>query len=72
MNEYGRVQVTVGDNGPGIEAHVLERVFIPFYSTKKEGSGIGLSFSRQVMRLHHGTIRAHSLPGRQTTFTLRF
>lgn len=72
INEYGRVRIGIADNGPGIEPQALEKIFIPFFSTKKEGSGIGLSFSRQVMRLHHGTIHAQSLPGRQTLFSLRF
>jgi two-component system, NtrC family, nitrogen regulation sensor histidine kinase NtrY len=72
LSEYGRVRLSVSDNGPGIEPQALEKVFIPFFSTKKEGSGIGLSFSRQVMRLHRGTIHAQSDPGQQTRFTLRF
>jgi signal transduction histidine kinase len=72
MNERGRVQVSVSDNGPGIVADALDKVFIPFYTTKKEGSGIGLSFSRQVMRLHHGSIQVNSEPNVATTFTLNF
>jgi nitrogen-specific signal transduction histidine kinase len=49
----------------------LEKVFIPFCSTKKSGSGIGFSFSRQIMRKHRGEITARSKPGVRTIFTLR-
>ncbi len=72
MNERGRVVIEVRDNGPGITSEAKEKVFIPFFSTKKEGSGIGLSFSRQVMRLHRGIIAVQSQPGSGTVFTLRF
>jgi two-component system nitrogen regulation sensor histidine kinase NtrY len=72
MNERGRVVIQVKDNGPGITAEAREKIFIPFFTTKKEGSGIGLSFSRQVMRLHGGIIGVQSPPGGGSTFTLRF
>jgi len=72
MNERGRVVIQVSDNGPGIAPEAREKVFIPFFTTKKEGSGIGLSFSRQVMRLHRGIIAVQSQPGKGTVFTLRF
>ncbi len=72
LDERGRVNVQIADNGPGILPEVLEKVFIPFFTTKKSGSGIGLSLSRQIMRLHRGTISAQSAPGSETVFTLRF
>jgi two-component system nitrogen regulation sensor histidine kinase NtrY len=72
MNERGRVLIQVSDNGPGIAPEAREKIFIPFFTTKKEGSGIGLSFSRQVMRLHGGIIAVQSQPGMGTVFTLRF
>jgi len=72
MNERGRVVIQVGDNGPGISPEARQKIFIPFFTTKKEGSGIGLSFSRQVMRLHRGVITAQSQPGTGTVFSLRF
>jgi signal transduction histidine kinase len=72
MNERGRVMIQVSDNGPGIATEAREKIFIPFFTTKKEGSGIGLSFSRQVMRLHRGVIAVQSQPGAGTVFTLRF
>ena len=72
LNERGRVVIQVIDNGPGIPAENLEKIFIPFFSTKKGGSGIGLSLSRQIMRLHRGTIHVHSQAGGPTVFTLTF
>ena len=72
LDERGHVVIQVVDNGPGIPAENLEKVFVPFFSTKKEGSGIGLSLSRQIMRLHRGTIHARSQAGGPTVFTLTF
>jgi len=67
-----RVVIVVSDNGPGIEPDSLDRIFVPFYTTKQDGSGIGLSLSRQIMQMHHGQIYAESTPGEKTSFTLRF
>ena len=72
LDGRGRIIIQVKDNGPGIVAENLEKIFIPFFSTKEGGSGIGLSLSRQIMRLHHGSITVHSKPKNQTIFTLRF
>ncbi len=72
MDERGRIIIQVADNGPGIIEEALEKVFIPFFTTKPGGSGIGLSLSRQIMRLHRGTISVHSQPNVETIFTLRF
>lgn len=69
---YGRVKISVTDNGPGIVPEALDRVFVPFYTTKKGGSGIGLSLSRQIMRMHHGQLTVSSEPEHETTFTLIF
>lgn len=66
------VIIEVVDNGPGIIPEALEQIFIPFYTTKKGGSGIGLSLSRQIMQMHNGTLTAESKPGINTTFRLRF
>ncbi|SOD89241.1 sensor histidine kinase [Spirosoma fluviale] len=67
-----RVVIRVTDNGAGIEPEALEQIFIPFYTTKKTGSGIGLSLSRQIMQLHNGQLTAHSQPGEGSTFSLVF
>lgn len=66
------VMITVSDNGPGIIREALKQIFVPFYTTKSGGSGIGLSLSRQIMQLHNGTLTVDSEPGIRTAFTLRF
>lgn len=71
-NKRGRVTIQVIDNGVGILKDVLDKIFIPFFTTKPSGSGIGLSLSRQIMRLHGGTITANSIPETETIFTLSF
>lgn len=72
FNKRGRVTIQVIDNGPGILPEVLEKVFIPFFTTKPTGSGIGLSLSRQILKLHNGSITAQSVPEQETIFTLTF
>ena len=67
-----RAIIEVKDNGPGIIREAVDRIFIPFYSTKKEGSGIGLALSRQIMQLHHGSLTVKSEPDIYTIFTLQF
>lgn len=71
-NKRGRGVVQVIDNGRGILKDVLDKIFIPFFTTKPKGTGIGLSLSKQIMRLHGGSITAHSEPEKGTTFTLTF
>jgi nitrogen fixation/metabolism regulation signal transduction histidine kinase len=71
-NKRGRVTMQVADNGTGILPEVLDKIFIPFFTTKQSGSGIGLSLSRQILRLHNGTISAHSTPDTETVFTMTF
>ena len=70
--EESHVVIKVIDNGKGIQKDDLENIFIPFYTTKEQGSGIGLSLSRQIMRLHKGSISVNSIQGDVTTFTLTF
>ncbi|MCP4752887.1 MAG: ATP-binding protein [Proteobacteria bacterium] len=72
MGDRGRIIVQILDNGPGILEDVIDKIFIPFFTTKPDGSGIGLSLSRQIMRVHGGSITAHSIPDRETGFTLKF
>lgn len=62
----------VADDGTGIEPDVLERIFIPFFTTKPSGSGIGLTISRQIMHQHSGNITVSSQPGTGSIFTLLF
>jgi two-component system nitrogen regulation sensor histidine kinase NtrY len=68
----GQTLLQVRDNGPGIPPEELEQIFVPFYTTKPQGSGIGLSLSRQIMRQHHGSLRVQSEVGKGTVFTLAF
>jgi signal transduction histidine kinase len=67
----GRKKITVCDNGSGILPEVLDKVFIPFFTTKPSGSGIGLSLSKEIMRMHRGTISVNSNE-EGTIFTLVF
>lgn len=67
-----RPVITVTDNGSGIDEEALEKIFIPFFTTKKSGSGIGLSLSRQIMRKHQGILSVNSKVDEGTQFFLRF
>jgi two-component system, NtrC family, nitrogen regulation sensor histidine kinase NtrY len=66
------IKIEVIDNGPGIIKEALEHIFVPFYTTKRTGSGIGLSLSRQIMQMHNGSLSVESEPDVRTVFTLRF
>ncbi len=72
LNEKGRVVIKVTDNGPGIPEDIQEKIFIPFFSTKSSGSGIGLSLARQIMRSHRANIRVTSKPFEETAVILVF
>lgn len=72
LNKRDRVAIQVIDNGQGILQDVIDKIFIPFFTTKPKGSGIGLSLSKQIMRLHGGSINVHSEPNHGATFTLTF
>jgi nitrogen fixation/metabolism regulation signal transduction histidine kinase len=72
LDEKGRVLIVVEDNGCGIDQDALDKIFTPFFTTKKDGAGIGLSFIRQVMRLHRGKVSVKSEPEKMTQFTLLF
>ena len=72
LNDKGRLVITVKDNGNGIDEEALEKIFIPFFTTKQAGSGIGLSLSKQIMRKHQGTMSVKSKIDEGTEFTLRF
>ena len=64
--------VKVADNGQGMSEEVLEKIFIPFFSTKKNGSGIGLSLCKQIVMLHRGTLQAQSVEGKGSVFLMQF
>jgi nitrogen fixation/metabolism regulation signal transduction histidine kinase len=64
--------IQVVDNGIGISGDIIEDIFVPFYTTKKNGSGIGLSLSKQIMQNHDGTISVNSAPDKGSEFTLKF
>jgi C4-dicarboxylate-specific signal transduction histidine kinase len=64
--------IKVSDNGTGMPEELLDKIFIPFFSTKKTGSGIGLSLCKQIMMLHKGTIHVQSKEGEGTAFMLQF
>jgi two-component system, NtrC family, nitrogen regulation sensor histidine kinase NtrY len=66
------IKIEVIDNGAGIIKEALEHIFVPFYTTKRTGSGIGLSLSRQIMQMHNGSITVESEPDVKTIFTLKF
>ena len=72
INEYDRPTLLIRDNGSGIDEEALSKIFIPFFTTKKQGSGIGLSLSKQIMRKHGGAISVKSVMNEGTEFTLRF
>ena len=66
----GKVLIRVRDNGPGISSEIMNEIFVPFFTTKEEGSGIGLSVSRQIMRMHGGNLKVSSIEGKETVFTI--
>lgn len=65
-----QVNIHVRDNGEGMDEATLEKIFIPFYTTKKNGSGIGLAISKQILQLHHADIRVNSAPALGTEFII--
>lgn len=71
-SENGSTVISIIDNGPGIEEDAVKKIFIPFFTTKKNGSGIGLSLSKQIMRNHKGVINVSSKLNVGTEFSLRF
>ncbi len=71
-DEHQRVIISLRDNGPGIEPEALSKIFIPFYTTKPTGSGIGLSLSREILQMHAAQLTVESLPGEGSCFYIRF
>jgi len=72
MDTNGKVKVTISDNGSGIDKEKMDNIFIPFFTTKENGTGVGLSLSRQIMKLHKGSINIYSEPYVQTIVNLKF
>lgn len=70
--EQNKLMIKVADNGTGISHELMDKIFIPFFSTKKTGSGIGLSLCKQIMLLHKGTIQVQSIEGEGSAFVLQF
>jgi signal transduction histidine kinase len=69
-NESGQIKISVSDNGKGINDDVIEKIFLPFYSTKTNNSGIGLSLSQQIMMLHKGRLEVSSGLKEGATFVM--
>lgn len=72
FNRNNRVIIEIADNGKGIKPDLLDKIFMPFFTSKKEGSGIGLSLSRQIMHMHKGSIHVKSINKKGSVFTLLF
>jgi len=72
QNDKSQPVIQVKDDGTGIPEEIVEEIFVPFFTTREEGMGVGLSLSRQIMRMHGGSLLASSVPGSETVFTLVF
>ncbi|MCD4735356.1 MAG: HAMP domain-containing histidine kinase, partial [Bacteroidales bacterium] len=72
VNMNNRITIEVTDNGTGIKHDIIDKIFMPFFTSKKSGSGIGLSLSRQIMHIHKGSVTVKSKPGEGSKFTLVF
>ena len=72
INSDHHPEIQVSDNGTGIPGEILEQIFVPFFTTRENGSGIGLSLSREIMRSHGGTLQVRSIPGKETVFSVIF
>src|SRR5690606_12627843 len=69
---HGKAVIEVSDDGPGIDPAHADSIFVPFFTTKRHGTGVGLTISRQIMFLNNGLISVASTPGEGCRFTLRF
>jgi two-component system, NtrC family, nitrogen regulation sensor histidine kinase NtrY len=72
LSNNRKTVIKVADNGNGMPEELIDKIFIPFFSTKKNGSGIGLSLCKQIMMLHRGNIQVHSVEGEGSAFLLQF
>ncbi|GHF19905.1 sensor histidine kinase [Kordiimonas sediminis] len=72
LNKRGHVCIEISDNGPGIPADLARKIFVPFFTTKRDGSGVGLALTRQVMISHGGTVTVTTAEKGGAKFTLTF
>ena len=72
IDKNNHPEICVIDNGPGITERNLNEIFVPFFTTRQSGSGIGLSISKQIMRVHGGNLKVRSVPNKETIFCLSF
>jgi C4-dicarboxylate-specific signal transduction histidine kinase len=72
LNKSKQIFIEVRDNGKGIPPELAEDIFVPFFTTKEKGSGVGLSVSRYIMRLHNGNLHLHSSSSQGTIFVMTF
>jgi signal transduction histidine kinase len=72
LNRRGNVVIEIADNGPGVADELARKIFVPFFTTKEEGSGVGLALARQVMTAHGGFVRVGHNEGGGAVFTLTF
>ncbi|WP_367868576.1 PAS domain-containing sensor histidine kinase [Pedobacter sp. WC2423] len=70
--EQNKLFIDVTDNGKGIEPELAEKIFVPFFTTRKNGSGIGLTITRNIMKMHYGNLEVSSIPQEKTIFSLVF
>ncbi|HEX8607531.1 MAG TPA: HAMP domain-containing sensor histidine kinase, partial [Pedobacter sp.] len=70
--ELNKLYIDVTDNGKGVSPELTEKIFVPFFTTRKNGSGIGLTITRNIMKMHHGNLEVASIPFEKTTFSLVF
>jgi signal transduction histidine kinase len=71
-SQNNKTTIEIADNGTGIKPDIIDKIFMPFFTSKSEGSGIGLSLSRQIMHLHKGSISVKSRINEGSVFTLTF
>jgi signal transduction histidine kinase len=67
-----KIAIKISDNGVGISPELIDKIFVPFFTTRKNGSGIGLSLCKQIMLLHHGNIKVSSVVGKGSEFVMTF
>ena len=72
VSENNEVVISVTDNGSGIPPEIVDEIFVPFFTTREEGNGIGLSISKQIMHMHKGSIKVKPTPNKETVFSLFF